>query len=86
MTHTPPQGTLDVARSGNNAGCEQLRDRLQCLQRCRLHVFGHIHEHHGALVTRRTIDGEETEFVSVNAAMMHGDQAVIVDLRNSPNN
>jgi hypothetical protein len=44
-------------------------------------VFGHIHEHHGALISKREINGELVDFVSVNAAMMHGDQAIIVDLK-----
>jgi Icc-related predicted phosphoesterase len=79
ITHTPPYGILDISRSGTNAGCEVLRDRLQRLPSCRLHVFGHIHEAHGALID----DIGHGEQVFVNAALgsrSSGRGAVIVDL------
>ncbi|KAH9950239.1 Metallo-dependent phosphatase [Amylocystis lapponica] len=82
LTHTPPYATCDRTRHGKNAGCAELSTRLEsgALQQCRLHVFGHIHEAHGAMI------GGETEKnprrVSVNAALPHGGQAVIVDLEN----
>ena len=41
ITHGPPMGTLDRARSGA-VGCRDLRDRLKKV-RPRLHVFGHIY-------------------------------------------
>lgn len=47
LTHGPPHLIFDLARRGNYAGCEALRAHLPRL--CpRLHVFGHIHEGHGA--------------------------------------
>jgi hypothetical protein len=47
MTHGPPMGILDTARTGENVGCEHL---LRAARRCkpRLHCFGHIHEAWGA--------------------------------------
>ena len=48
---------------------------LDELKQCKMHVFGHIHEAHGAVIH------EGVERVSVNAAMVGGyGQAVIVDL------
>ena len=45
-THGPPQYLLDRGETGENAGCEELRDATE--RTCpRLHVFGHIHHGHG---------------------------------------
>ena len=76
LTHTPANGVLDLARSGVRAGCETLSATLDELKQCKMHVFGHIHEAHGAIVH------EGRERVSVNAAIAGGyTQAVIVDLK-----
>ncbi|KAI0256504.1 Metallo-dependent phosphatase [Lactifluus subvellereus] len=76
LTHTPPYGVLDLARSEVRAGCETLSATLDELKQCKLHVFGHIHEAHGAIVHGGV------ERVSVNAAIAGGyGQAVIVDLK-----
>ncbi|KAL4886755.1 ribosomal protein S8e-domain-containing protein [Aspergillus karnatakaensis] len=48
LTHGPPMGILDqVVGSGESVGCKHLR---RAVERARpaLHVFGHIHEGHGA--------------------------------------
>ena len=74
LTHTPPHGICDLSSKGTKAGCCTLSSRLEQLQRCRLHVFGHIHESHGY-----EVHGER---VSVNGAMVYGGQAIIVDLKN----
>ncbi|OCH93804.1 Metallo-dependent phosphatase [Obba rivulosa] len=81
LTHTPPHGICDVTRKGVPAGCKALAKRMQSkdLRQCRLHVFGHIHEAHGAVLTG--IDGRDDR-TSVNAAMHAGEQAIIVDLKN----
>lgn len=53
------------------------------LQLCRLHIFGHIHEAHGTVVT--AVDrgeGAPAERVSVNAAMSYSSPPIIVDLLN----
>jgi Icc-related predicted phosphoesterase len=64
-----------MTRGGTNAGCPVLFKTLKELGRCRMHVFGHIHEGHGAII-------HEGGGVSVNAAMSGGyGQAVIVDLK-----
>lgn len=61
---------------GVHAGCPTLSTTLDELKQCKLHVFGHIHEAHGAIIH------EGVERVSVNAAMVGGyGQAVIVDLK-----
>ncbi|THH10266.1 hypothetical protein EW145_g1435 [Phellinidium pouzarii] len=86
LTHTPPLGILDTTRRGKNAGCAYLSTRLTELHACRLHVFGHIHEAHGASLKRRTVvgadgNGIELDLVSVNAALRDIDQPIIVDLK-----
>jgi len=77
LTHTPPYGVLDGTQRGAHVGCDTLAETLGELKRCRLHVFGHIHESHGAFVH------QEEERVSVNAAMAGWPtrQAIIVDLK-----
>jgi len=76
LTHTPAFGVLDTTKRGTNAGCPVLSTALEELRQCRMHVFGHIHEAHGAIIH------EGGERVSVNAAMSGGyGQAVIVDLK-----
>ncbi|EIW85373.1 Metallo-dependent phosphatase [Coniophora puteana RWD-64-598 SS2] len=74
VTHTPPSNTLDRTKKGTHAGCPVLAERLNQLSSCRLHVFGHIHESHGAEVSE---DGR----VSVNAAMQSGGRPTVVDLK-----
>ncbi|KAH8096609.1 Metallo-dependent phosphatase-like protein [Cristinia sonorae] len=49
LTHGPPHKILDKTTRGDDAGCEALMARLPSL-RPRLHVFGHIHEDHGAVI------------------------------------
>lgn len=52
ITHTPPQGILDVPSSGGiHLGCPHLRRDLERI-RPRLHVFGHIHASRGSRVER----------------------------------
>lgn len=51
MTHGPPAGTLDRIEDGMSVGCVDLATRVASI-RPRLHVFGHIHEGHGAEVKR----------------------------------
>lgn len=47
LTHGPPLENFEEVLSGFKAGCEALRARLPEL-RPRMHLFGHIHEAHGA--------------------------------------
>ena len=87
VTHTPPRGILDRTRRGKRAGCPTLAARIESLSTCRLHVFGHIHEAHGANITQRIISEPKKEahtidVISVNAACHStGEKPVIVDLR-----
>ena len=46
VTHGPVHGILDRTFTGVNAGCKDLRDRLEQVQP-KLHVCGHIHEAYG---------------------------------------
>jgi Icc-related predicted phosphoesterase len=62
---------------GTHAGCRVLAAELKKLHRCRLHVFGHIHEAYGASRV------EKQDLIHVNAAMIHAPCAIIVDLRDS---
>jgi Icc-related predicted phosphoesterase len=76
VTHTPAYRVLDRTKRGKHVGCETLSATVSELTRCRMHVFGHIHESHGAVVHA---GGERA---SVNAAMSGGyGQAVIVDVK-----
>ena len=46
ITHGPPHFVLDRTETGENVGCEELRDATE--RACpRLHVFGHIHHGQG---------------------------------------
>lgn len=47
LTHGPPYGILDQTRSGENAGCKKLLERIKELKKLRIHAFGHIHEGRG---------------------------------------
>lgn len=81
MTHTPAFGILDQTRRGKKAGCPKLAERIEALESCRLHVFGHIHEAHGACTRDRRVGDTDNELAFVNAALHDADQAIIVDLR-----
>lgn len=47
LTHGPPRGIFDRTTQGDLPGCLALTEALPRL-RPRLHLFGHIHEAHGA--------------------------------------
>ncbi|KAH8810232.1 Metallo-dependent phosphatase-like protein [Flagelloscypha sp. PMI_526] len=49
LTHGPPHGIFDRNHSPREVGCKELKNNLYEL-RPRLHVFGHIHEDHGAAI------------------------------------
>lgn len=53
VTHSPPYGILDRTARGVDAGCEALRERLASV-RPQLHLFGHIHEAYGEIVSEGT--------------------------------
>jgi len=60
ITHGPPNGFLDaIARPDGleNAGCEELRAKLNILLKgsLRLHIFGHIHEGYGVEKTDKAV-------------------------------
>jgi len=86
LTHTPPYEVLDKTRRGKNAGCDVLAARLEQLHACRLHVFGHIHEAHGASIGEVEEDGEDMKDrvrrVSINAALRLDRRIIVVDLKN----
>lgn len=48
MTHGPPNRILDKTSDGVNAGCSDLRNRIEKVKP-RVHLFGHIHEAYGAI-------------------------------------
>jgi hypothetical protein len=73
LTHGPPHDLLDLTAGSDRVGCEALRAALDAGRlHPRLHVFGHIHEAHGALVRPAPApsvdsthpDGAETVFVN----------------------
>ncbi|TFK54752.1 Metallo-dependent phosphatase [Heliocybe sulcata] len=64
LTHGPPHNVLDSTLAGDHVGCPTLAAHMQKL-RPRIHLFGHIHEGHGAEL-REWSQGEST--IYVNAA------------------
>ncbi|TFK18605.1 Metallo-dependent phosphatase [Coprinopsis marcescibilis] len=51
LTHAPPAGILDCTDGRDFAGCKAVSSHLASGRlRPRLHLFGHIHESHGAYV------------------------------------
>ncbi|PFH49103.1 hypothetical protein AMATHDRAFT_76385 [Amanita thiersii Skay4041] len=74
ITHTPPHMIFDLTKHGRIAGCPTLLYKLNELTQCRLHVFGHIHESYGAMIT-------EYGRVMVNAAITKGYPPIVVDLK-----
>lgn len=53
ITHGPPARICDRTSSGEHVGCADLKDVVE-QRRPRLHVFGHIHEGYGTVVTPAT--------------------------------
>ncbi|KAH9833841.1 Metallo-dependent phosphatase-like protein [Rhodofomes roseus] len=93
LTHTPPHDILDKTTVGNeHVGCEALAARLPAL-RPRLHVFGHIHEDHGAVLREWPAPGspsgaplpDEGDAVAAGAASSRdAEQTVFVNAANWP--
>jgi len=85
LTHGPPANILDVVNDGEHVGCEALTAHLPLL-RPRLHLFGHIHEAHGAEIQTYPLSnfpsgptsGENME------AESKGDSTVFVNAANWP--
>ena len=82
ITHTPPFGERDVTKRKKHAGCPELTERLKHddLQACRLHVYGHIHEAHGATLVGQTANNPSGR-ISANAALPTVPRPIIVDLQ-----
>ncbi|KAF8589977.1 Metallo-dependent phosphatase [Ramaria rubella] len=78
LTHTPPYRIHDLTKHGKHAGCKDLAEKLLQLEGCALHVFGHIHEAHGASVH----NGPHGTRVQVNAALAWHGEPIVVDLHN----
>ncbi|KAF6209834.1 hypothetical protein GE061_015586 [Apolygus lucorum] len=55
VTHGPPIGHGDLARSGVRAGCVELLSVVQKRVKPKYHVFGHIHEGYGITTDGSTI-------------------------------
>lgn len=63
LTHGPPYEILDKTLLGEHVGCAALASKLPSL-RPRLHVFGHIHEAHGAQIRQWSSDRDTTVFAN----------------------
>jgi len=73
VTHTPPQGVLDIPSSGlGHLGCPWLKAELKRVQP-KYHCFGHIHASHGMHCEAGT--------AFLNASMVGGPD---FDLRHQP--
>lgn len=46
ITHLPPEGILDLSRSGKTCGCAVLKEKVSQVKPI-FHAFGHIHESYG---------------------------------------
>jgi Icc-related predicted phosphoesterase len=55
ITHTPPQGILDLTLYGDATGCSSLRYYVDEKIKPALHVFGHIHEAYGTMTNSNTL-------------------------------
>ncbi|KAK0195534.1 Metallo-dependent phosphatase-like protein [Armillaria mellea] len=64
LTHGPPLGIFDLTTGCTRVGCRDLTNRLPYL-RPRIHLFGHIHEGHGAYVHEWYAGSTETPEVQV---------------------
>lgn len=62
LTHGPPLHIFDATTGGNLAGCRDLANRLPFL-RPRIHLFGHIHEGHGAFLHEWAAGAVETPLI-----------------------
>jgi len=62
ITHTPPNGVLDVSSAGLRLGCSYLAKRVRDITP-RIHCFGHVHASAG------TVHADGTTFV--NASMVN---------------
>ncbi|WP_299668537.1 metallophosphatase domain-containing protein [uncultured Polaribacter sp.] len=54
ITHGPPHKILDLTKSGEYAGCKELKKKVLEIKP-KLHVFGHIHEAYGKITQNETI-------------------------------
>lgn len=85
ITHGPPHGIMDevVRQNGDveNTGCPSLLSRVRAISPA-LHIFGHIHEGHGAL------DREGVRYLNVstmNEFYRVANEPVVVDIPLSNN-
>lgn len=81
LTHGPPHGILDQNIRGHNAGCPTLACRVTILQPL-LHVFGHIHEDHGAIIRQWSTTRHQS--VSTGQASYSVKETVFVNAANAP--
>ncbi|MFN8554464.1 MAG: metallophosphatase domain-containing protein [Candidatus Obscuribacterales bacterium] len=67
LTHGPPHGYLDLNRSAEHCGCEELTDVIMNTLRRppRYHIFGHIHSGYGRSVVKRK---DHQTFEVINAS------------------
>lgn len=50
ITHGPPRNILDLTYDGRAVGCKFLRERIEQLEKLKIHAFGHIHFARGKYV------------------------------------
>lgn len=67
VTHTPPQGILDINTDGKHCGSYELRAAVY-EKNPKYHIFGHIHESHGTcetiIDTRKKRDSIFTTYIN----------------------
>jgi Icc-related predicted phosphoesterase len=66
LTHTPINGYLDTTFKDDNAGCKELRNRLEQVD-YKLHICGHIHEAYGYMA----VNGKHMVNASISRFKTH---------------
>ncbi|EIW84205.1 hypothetical protein CONPUDRAFT_80627 [Coniophora puteana RWD-64-598 SS2] len=85
LTHGPPHKMLDTTTRGESAGCPELRCHLGSMQRPPLlHLFGHIHEGHGALVHDWSKDDKQLDKGNASSTNPNPRETLVVNAANAP--
>jgi Icc-related predicted phosphoesterase len=74
ITHTPIHGILDLTYEYLNAGCKNLKERLENVD-YKLHVCGHIHEAYGY----EKLDGKHHINASINKSTGIPNKPIVLD-------
>jgi len=77
VTHGPPAGYGDLTKRDEKVGCADLLDVINNIKP-KFHIFGHIHEGHGAVI------GQSTAFINAStctARYKPTNNPIVIDLK-----